>query len=176
MPARAGTIALAARSITIFNRKEFHMAGNDHDISTLNSLIATTLDSAEGYREASKDIEGGRLGALFVDRANERTQVAATLQAEVRRLGGSPSEGGTLLGGAHRMFVNLKAAVTGQDKQAIVNEVERGEDHIKAKYEGALKDDALSAPVRAAIEAGYGSVREGHDQMRDLKHSLEAAS
>jgi uncharacterized protein (TIGR02284 family) len=170
-----GTFRPAARSALVFNRKEFSMAGNDHDISTLNSLIATTLDSVQGYREASKDIEGGRLGALFSDRANERAQVATALQAEVSRLGGSPSDGGSLLGGAHRMFVNLKAAVAGQDKQAIVNEVERGEDHIKAKYEDALKDEALSSPVRAAIEAGYGSVRAGHDQMRDLKHSLEAA-
>src|SRR4051812_15332073 len=151
------------------------MAGNNHDITTLNGLIATTLDSAEGYREASKDIEGGRLGSLFSDRAKEREQVAATLQEEVARLGGSPSHSGTLLGGAHRIFVNLKAAVTGQDKQAIVNEVERGEDHIKAKFEDALKDSALSQSTRAAIEAGYGSVRSGHDQMRDLKHSLEAA-
>ena len=151
------------------------MPGNDHDISTLNSLIATTLDSVEGYTEASKEIEGDRLGSLFVARASERRQVATNLQAEVRRLGGEPSQGGTALGGAHRLFVNLKAAVVGQDKQAVVNEVERGEDHIKAKFEDALKDNELSQPVRAAIEDGYRSVREGHDQMRDIKHHLEAA-
>jgi uncharacterized protein (TIGR02284 family) len=152
------------------------MAGNDHDISTLNSLIATTLDSVEGYTEASKDIEGGRLGSLFASRAAERRQVAASLQGQVSRLGGEPSQGGTALGGAHRMFVNLKAAVTGQDKQAVVNEVERGEDHIKTKFEDALKDNELSQPVRAAIEKGYASVREGHDQMRDIKHQMEATN
>jgi uncharacterized protein (TIGR02284 family) len=72
------------------------------------------------------------------------------------------------------MFVNLKASVLGKDEQAIVNEVERGEDHIKAKFENALKDDELSVSTRTAIEQGYRSVREGHDQMRDLKHSLRA--
>jgi uncharacterized protein (TIGR02284 family) len=151
------------------------MAGNDHDISTLNSLIATTLDSAEGYAEAAGNDESGRLAGQFASRATERRQVAGTLQAEVARLGGAPAEGGTALGGAHRMFVNLKALITGDDQQAIVNEVERGEDHIKAKYENAMKDSELSPMVRIAIEAGYRSVREGHDQMRDLKHAMQAA-
>jgi uncharacterized protein (TIGR02284 family) len=150
------------------------MAGNDHDISTLNSLIATTLDSVQGYEESAKDSEGGRFASLFTARAGERRQVASDLQAEVRRLGGEPSDGGTALGGAHRMFVNLKAAITGRDDQAVVNEVERGEDHIKAKFEDALKDENLSPEVHAAIERGYRSVREGHDQMRDLKQSLQA--
>ena len=150
------------------------MSDRDHDISTLNSLIATTLDSVQGYEEAAKDAEGGRFGSLFLARANERRQVASNLQSEVRRLGGEPSEGGTALGGAHRVFVNLKSLVTGQDDQAIVNEVERGEDHIKEKFEGALADEELSADVRSAIQEGYRSVREGHDQMRDLKHGLQS--
>lgn len=149
------------------------MAGNDHDIGTLNSLIATTIDSVEGYAESAKDADNSRYATLFTARADERRRVASLLQAEVRRLGGTPSEGGTALGGAHRFFVNLKAAVTGRDDQAIVNEVERGEDHIKAKFEDARQDSELSEEARAVIEAGYRSVREGHDQMRDLKLSLQ---
>jgi uncharacterized protein (TIGR02284 family) len=151
------------------------MAGNDHDISTLNSLIATTLDSVEGYGEAAKNDESGRLAGLFTSRAGERRQVASDLQAEVSRIGGTPSDSGTALGGAHRMFLNLKSLITGDDAQAIVNEVESGEDHIKAKYEDALKDSALSPMVRIAIEKGYKSVREGHDQMRDIKRAMQAA-
>lgn len=151
------------------------MAGTDHDISTLNALIATTIDSVEGYTEAAKDSAGGRFGTLFTSRAAERRQVATHLQTEVTRLGGDPEDDGTILAGAHRTFINLKSAVTGQDDQAIVNEVERGEDVIKAKFEKALKDTELSPQTRAAIEQAYTSVREGHDQMRDIKHAMQAA-
>ena len=149
------------------------MADTDHDISTLNALIATTLDSVDGYTEAAKDIENARYGAMFTERATERRTVAADLQAEVRRLGGDPEDDGTVLAGAHRMFLNLKSVVTGKDDKAIINEVERGEDHIKAKFDGALKDSAVSPATRAAIEAANRSVQQGHDQMRDLKHALE---
>lgn len=31
------------------------MSNNSHDISTLNGLIATTIDSVDGYTEAAKD-------------------------------------------------------------------------------------------------------------------------
>jgi uncharacterized protein (TIGR02284 family) len=148
------------------------MSENSHDIATLNGLIATTLDSVKGYTEAAKESETGRYGALFTSRASERQQVATRLQQEVATLGGKPEDDGTIVAGAHRLFINLKAAVTGHDDKAIINEVEAGEDHIKAKYEDALVDRELSPAVRTLIEAAYASVKEGHDEMRDLKHSL----
>lgn len=150
------------------------MSDINHDISTLNTLIATTLDSADGYAEAAKDSDNARYASLFTARASERRQVVSALQATVTTLGGTPEDDGTVLAGAHRVFLNLKAAVTGRDDQAIVNEVEAGEDHIKAKFEKALADTQVSATTSAAIQTAYTSVREGHDQMRDLKHSLEA--
>lgn len=149
------------------------MSDTDHDISTLNSLIATTIDSVDGYTEAAKASESGRFGALFTSRANERRQVASQLQHEVTSLGGEPEDDGTVLAGAHRVFLNLKSMVTGQDEKAIIDEVEAGEDHIKAKFEDAIRDTEVSPAVRAIIEEAYVSVKEGHDQMRDLKHSME---
>jgi uncharacterized protein (TIGR02284 family) len=149
------------------------MSDNSHDISTLNGLIATTIDSADGYTEAAKDSEGGRFTSLFTSRAAERREVATRLQQEVARLGGNPQEDGTILAGAHRTFLNLKPVVTGQDDKAIVNEVEAGEDHIKAKFEDALGDMKLSPAVRSVIESCYSSVKAGHDQMRDIKHSMQ---
>jgi uncharacterized protein (TIGR02284 family) len=149
------------------------MSNNSHDISTLNSLIATTIDSVDGYTEAAKDSDNSRFSAMFTSRAGERRQVATKLQQEVSRLGGNPEDDGTVLAGAHRVFLNLKSAVTGKDDKAIVNEVEAGEDHIKAKFEDALEDAELSPQVKAVIRECYGSVKEGHDEMRDLKHSME---
>lgn len=149
------------------------MSNSDHDISTLNSLIATTIDSVDGYTEAAKGSQSGRFGALFTSRASERRQVASRLQQEVTRLGGKPEDDGTALAGAHRVFLNLKSMVTGQDEKAIINEVEAGEDHIKAKFEDAIRDTEVSPAVRAIIEEAYVSVKDGHDEMRDLKHAME---
>ena len=150
------------------------MTETSHDIRTLNGLIATTIDSVDGYRSSAEAVDSPRYGELFTARASERSSVAEQLRAEVRRLGGNPEDDGTLLAGGHRAFLNLKAAVTTRDDAAVVAEVERGEDHIKAKYEAALADETLSPETRSLIEASYGSVRSGHDEMSQLKHSLDA--
>lgn len=146
----------------------------DKDIKTLNSLIATTIDSIDGYHESAKDAESSRFSQMFNDRAAERREVLTKLQAEVGRLGGKPEDDGTAAAAAHRGFVNLKSAVTGQDDQAVINEVERGEDHIKEKFESALKDDDLSPETRAVIQQCYTSVKQGHDEMSRLKHAMQA--
>lgn len=57
----------------------------------------------------------------------------------------------------------------------MVAEVERGEDHIKAKFETALNDDDLDPAVRQLVQTAFTSVREGHDQMSALKHQLSGS-
>lgn len=148
------------------------MQNTDNDISRLNGLITTTIDSVEGYREAAKDASSDTFRTIFLDRATERDGVVSELQAEVRTLGGTPDDNGSALAGAHRVFVNLREAIAGGDDKAIIAEVERGEDHIKAKYEAALTDADLSPNTMSTIQRCYQSVKEGHDQMRDLKHGV----
>ena len=150
------------------------MTTHNHDTRVLNTLIATTLDSMKGYREAAEDSETS-YATFFCDMADERSRVASAMQAQVAAQGGDPEDDSTLKAAAHRGFMNLKQALTGKDEKAIVGEVEHGEDYIKAKFEEALKDNELSAAARQVIEQAYTSVRSGHDKVSALKHSMAAA-
>lgn len=152
------------------------MAEHSDQISTLNTLIATTIDSIKGYEDSAQNIDSERFREIFRQRANERQEVVDSLRSEVRRLGGNPEEDGSFLGKAHQRFEDLKAAITGRDEKAIINEVERGEDYLKGKYEAALNGDTLSGDSRAVVERCFQSVRSGHDQMSQLKHGMEAPS
>lgn len=146
------------------------MSSNEHDISVLNSLIKTTLDSRKGFRDAAEEASSTRFSEMFAEFAAERGAVASRLQQEVRRLGGEPEDDSSFMAAAHRTFMDLKAAITGRDDKAVIGEVERGEDYIKAKYEEALKDQELSPSARAVIAEGFASVRAGHDRASALKH------
>ena len=73
-------------------------SSSNHDITVLNGLIETTLDSAHGYDEAAKDARTPGFKTLFGRRAIERKQVTLELQNEVRRLGVTPEQDGTILG------------------------------------------------------------------------------
>jgi uncharacterized protein (TIGR02284 family) len=63
--------------------------------------------------------------------------------------------------------------VAGSD-QGIVDEVEAGEDHIKTKFEHAMRKEHLSAPVQEVVSKVYAAIKADHDQMRDLKRELKA--
>ena len=152
---------------------------NDHNHSdettALNTLIATLIDSVTGFEDAATNIEpGNRLQQLFRERASERRRCVEDLRSEVRRLGGNPEDDGSFLGKTHQRFLDLKAAVTGRDEKAIINEVERGEDYLKEKFETALNSEHLSGESRTVVESAFQSVRAGHDQMSQLKHGMEA--
>lgn len=143
-----------------------------NDVSVLNGLIQTTLDSMKGYEDAAKDADSTQYATMFADFARDRAKVATDLQNQVRSLGGEPELDSSMLAAAHRTFMDLKQAITGKDDKAIIQEVERGEDHIKAKFEDAMKDRDLTPATQAAITAAFSSVREGHDKMSALKHSM----
>jgi uncharacterized protein (TIGR02284 family) len=146
---------------------------NKDQISTLNTLIATTIDSVTGYEDSAQNVDNDRLRQIFRERADERQRVVEELRSEVRRLGGDPEESGSFLGKTHQRFEDLKAAITGRDEKAIVNEVERGEDYLKEKFETALESGELTGESRQVVERAYQSVRSGHDQISQLKHGLE---
>jgi uncharacterized protein (TIGR02284 family) len=148
---------------------------NSHDTTVLNTLIATTLDSMKGYRESAEHSENSTHQQFFNQMAEERSQVAADLQAHVRSLGGDPETESSTAGAAHRGWVNLKSAITGRDEQAIVNEVERGEDYIKEKFEAAMRDDELSPETRGLLEKAFASIRKGHDRASQMKHGMAHA-
>lgn len=145
------------------------MANTNDDIATLNGLIATTIDSADGYEQAAVAADDSELAAMFRKFGSERRQVVADLRAQVVALGGEPEDDGTLLAGAHRAFLRIKSSF-GSSRKAVIEEVETGEDHIKAKYEDAL-NETLTPETRRVIEIAHVSVREGHDTFSAMKHA-----
>lgn len=151
------------------------MFGKSDKLTALNTLTTTLIDSINGYRDAASNLKGGeRFQQMFREMADERSQVAEDLRAEIRRLGGDPPGHGSLMGKTHQRFLDLKAAITGRDDKAIIDEVERGEDYLKAKFEAARSMEGLSDESRSAIDRAFQSVRKGHDKVSALKHSLEA--
>ena len=140
-------------------------SNNSTDIDVLNGLIQTTQDSVEGYRDAAEDATRGE---TFRQMAQERAEVVDTLQGSVRQMGGEPETDGSALASAHRSFMGLKDAITGTSDEAVYNEVERGEEHLKEKYEDALKNDDLSPQARQVVQQCYDSVQKGYQRARQL--------
>ena len=145
---------------------------NDHDVTVLNTLITTTIDSANGFERSAEDADATRFTEMFREFATERRQMVGKLQERVRALGGTPNDDGSLKADLHRRWVDMREAISNGGDKAVIEEVERGEDYIKAKYETALEDDRLTPETRAVITEAFQSVRSGHDRASQLKHGM----
>lgn len=147
-----------------------------HDISVLNSLIETTIDSVDGYRRSAQEATNSRFSSAFLERANEREQIVSKLRERVRALGGNPEDDGSVLAAAHRAFLSLREKVTGADDEAVIAEVDHGESYLNGKWETALQDGGLSAETRSLVQQCYTSVREGRDTFRRLHEDMGSAT
>jgi len=147
-------------------------ATNDHAVKILNSLIETTLDSANGYEEAAQNTDDRQLRTMFSECSRKRRELSRELQQEVRTFGGEPQDDQSMMGKAHNKFVDLKKAVTGGSDKAVVEEVERGEDVIKGKFEKAMDDDDLPANARQVVSRAFASIKADHDEISQIKHSM----
>ena len=145
-----------------------------HDNSKLDDLIVTLIDSVKGYEHSAEKAEAARYRDFFLDMARERREAVTLLQAASRAEDGSPADYGSAAATIHRRVEDLRVAFGGGD-EAIVKEVERGEDYLKEEFERVLDDDRMSPGAMAAVREAYGSVRRGHDRARALKQELEAA-
>lgn len=144
---------------------------NDEVLSKLNDLIETCRDGERGFREAAEHVRDGQAKRLFDECARQRGAFAGELAQEVRRLGGEPQTGGTIGGAAHRGWMDVKGAITGNDDKAVIAEAERGEDVALRRYQDAL-DAELPAPIRSTIQRQYTEVRQAHDRVRALERAF----
>lgn len=154
---------------------------NKDIIDVLNDLIETSKNGEKGFNESAEDIKTPAIKTFFTKRAEDCRQAAAELQSEVRRLGGDPETTTSVAADLHRGWVNLKSMVTGKDDEAILNEVERGEDVALKSYKDAREklvklNVTTGDPVYALVQKQLDGVQKNHDEVKALRNAARARS
>ncbi len=145
---------------------------NNEVISTLNGLIEICRDGQQGFAEAAENLGDTDIKSLFYKYSQERARYVGDLQALVQTLGDEPEDSGSFSGTIHRGWLNLKAAITGNDEAGILVEAERGEDAAKSAYESAL-EMKLPAHIRDSLQAQYAGVQEAHNKVKALRDAAK---
>lgn len=156
------------------------MATNENLTEVLNDLIEINNDRIRGYEKASEESENVDidLKAIFNKMADESRKYKAELSQEVSRLGGTPATDSTNRGKIYRVWMDVKATFTGNDRQAILESCEFGEDAAQKAYRDALASDAeIDAETRQLITSQQSSLKTSHDlikQYRDANKTVNA--
>lgn len=144
---------------------------NEKTVEVLNKLITINNDRIEGYETASKETEEQDLKTLFAQFSSTSQKCKQELEGEVKKLGGEPTEGTKTTGKFFRVWMDVKAALTGKDRKAILNSCEYGEDVAKDSYKKALENDLedLNAEQQTMIRAQHTLLKADHDNVKSMR-------
>jgi uncharacterized protein (TIGR02284 family) len=134
--------------------------------------VRVNLDSGKGFDEARELIGDRKLENQFQSFASHRRTQAAELKGYVRWEDSDWEARGTFSAALHRTWMKIRESLSGKDLVAVLSEVERGEDQIKAKYEEALKSEP-GTELEPVLRRHYEAVKQVHDSMRDLRDAMK---
>lgn len=147
---------------------------NKEVYSTVHHLIERCKDGAKGYKTAAEDVEDADLKQLFMKYAVQRDSMITELQDELHKMGKTDDESSSLEGTIHRIWIDIKSAISSKDRKRILEECERGEDYAVAAFEEARKAD-LPARLKQIVEQQYQDVKNAHDHIRSLRDQARSA-
>lgn len=133
---------------------------NQELINELNHLLTRNYDAVKGFTVVKTEAKHPLLHAYFQEKIAHKLHYRHRLEELVESLGGEPEKGGSTEGRLHQTWLDIKAYATGDDEEALLEEVERGEKVYLGAYEKLLehKDD-MPEHVRRSLEQQRNSVK-----------------
>lgn len=146
----------------------------EKSIEVLNTLITINNDRIEGYETASKETEEQDLKTMFSKFIATSQKCKQELVSEVNKLGGEVAEGTMTSGKFFRVWMDVKAALTGRNRKAILNSCEFGEDKAQDTYDTALENDLedLSGDQKTLINVQKSLLMADHNQIKAMRDAL----
>ncbi len=145
-----------------------------HNIKTIDKLLKDELAATETYKQALDKLrEDAALGEseYLMPIYEAHKDAVSSLQAQIRQLGETPSEGS----GAWGTWVEiLQGSANMLGKKAALKVLQEGEKNGAEDYEKVLKDTELSSNIRSLIETKLLPAQQAH--IRTLDRLLDAAA
>lgn len=141
----------------------------------INDLITVNYDSERGYKEAAEDVTDARLKSWFKEYAQQRYDFGHELKAELSQVGGTPDKGTSVGADIHRIWIDLKSAVAGNDEKAVINECIRGEKNAIERYDKVLEHESLPASTRTVVARQRNQIQAALGKVEGLKTTFASA-
>ena len=145
-------------------------------IDLFNALIEINNDRIEGYQTAAAEAKDVELKLLLSKFSQTSEKCKSELANQVNLLGGTVIEGTRITGKFFRAWMEVKTALTGNDRKEILDSCEYGDDVALDTYAKALKNgaDDLNSEQHTFIQAQYSLIKADHDKVKVLRDALVA--
>lgn len=141
--------------------------------NALNNLIEINYDRERGYLKAAEDVEDADLKPLFRSLSEDSAKYAKELADYVRQLHGTPSTGQTLSGQVHQVWLDIKAAISGRDRDAVIGSAQFGDKTAVEAYEKVLDMDktAMIPELQSVLRRQRDAIQRGLNVISAAKDS-----
>ncbi|WP_088340351.1 ferritin-like domain-containing protein [Robiginitalea sediminis] len=112
----------------------------------LNDLLTKTIDAEKGFSVASEKVDAPEVKAFLRDKVKQRNAFGHELKSEIREFGKLPEKDGSLKGDLHRSWMKLSGALSTNQTERILEEVERGEKASLENYNEILTNTDMTLP------------------------------
>ncbi|CAN5134298.1 hypothetical protein BH23BAC3_BH23BAC3_20060 [soil metagenome] len=146
-------------------------------IDTLNDLFQLNNDRIEGYEKALENTEEDDLKALFSNFINTRRKCNQELSGEIKALGGTPVERTKTSGKFFRAWIDVRAALSGNERKAVFDSFVFGEEKAIESYKNVLGDDIeyLNSEQQTLLGAQLDSLRNDYNKVKSMRDALVEA-
>ncbi len=142
---------------------------NSKAIEALNDLLARTYDAESGYKDAAKNASNPNLEKMFSANAEQRYTFGHEIKDCITNLGGTPQKGQTVAGQAHQVWMDVRSAFSSNDDEAVLKEVNRGEEYAIEAYDNALQNLPIGTPEYDRIVAQRNQIRSVYNRTQNLE-------
>lgn len=143
---------------------------NDDLIDEIKHLLHIANDGKEGYKTAAEDADSAELKAIFTTYSIQRSEFEMELKSCLQQLGSnSDNESGGPLGAIHRIWMDVKAAITSNDNHAILDACITGEKAAIEAYDKALANTNFPPEMREILMSQRTEINESLRNVQNLE-------
>ena len=148
------------------------MIKNEEIVEDLNDLVKINNDRIMGYEKAVEDTEDAQLDDLFrhyiIQSQNFRSQLADHI-VRIDGLAVSDATTSDISSKIHRAWIDIKAAVTGKDRDTVLSSVEFGENAALDAYKDAIEKDHIPAYIKEDLMKQMGQLEDASERIKALR-------
>ena len=143
-------------------------------VGVLNSSIIINNDRIEGYKIASNETTETDLKALFSNFIETSEQCRNELVVEVSKLGGTPNDYTILIGGGFLDLMDVKVALTANNRKVILDSCKYSERVALEKYKNVLIQEVndINLKEQNMLNNHYELLKSDYDKIRELRKAI----
>lgn len=139
-------------------------------VNNLNELLEKNYDAEKGFKKALEDSENPSLRKFFKKQAVIRNRFKTEIEKELHDLNAHPKvKKGSATGTLHRVWIDIKTALSKNDDESVLEECIRGEKASVKEYDEKLKKTHFPPHIKTMLKSQLMEIKNTVSTVKRLE-------